>query len=211
MITAIVLAGGRSRRFGANKLAAELEGASLLSRTIAAVEPIADIVIVAGPGLPEGRQAGDIPTSLVPDREPFEGPLAALANVLERGIPDSGTSLAIVVGGDMPQLVPAVLATMLQRLAADQELGAVLLQAPGAHRRQVLPLAVREHAAVAAARATIDAGDRSLMGFVERLRTLELPVLEWQALDPAGATLTDVDMPADLDRLRSGGGDRENR
>jgi molybdopterin-guanine dinucleotide biosynthesis protein A len=192
VITAIVLAGGRSRRFGSDKLAAELEGTSLLSRTIAAV----------GPALPEGLHPAGIPATVVGDLEPFGGPLVALANVLERGIPDPVTSLAIVVGGDMPRLVPAVLRAMLDRLAADAELDAVLLEA-AAPRRQVLPLAIREHAAAGAARAALETGDRSLAGFVDRLRTIELPAQEWQALDPAGDTLADVDTPADLDRLRS--------
>jgi molybdenum cofactor guanylyltransferase len=214
VITAIVLAGGRSSRFGGDKLAAELEGASLLSKVIAAVEPIADIVIVAGPALPDGLQGGEIAATIVRDRESFGGPLVGLANVLERGIPDPVTSLAIVVGGDMPRLVPAVLSAMLHRLAADPELDALLLEAPDgpdAPRRQVLPLALREHAAVHAARAALEAGDRSLTGFVDRLRTLALPAQEWQALDAKRDTLADVDTPADLDRLRSGGFERERR
>ena len=211
MITAIVLAGGRSSRFGSDKLAAELGGETLLSRTIAAVEPITDIVIVAGPGLPDGLPTGDLPATLVQDREPFGGPLVALANVLERGIPDPVTSLAIVVGGDMPRLVPAVLAAMLDRLASDPDLDAVILEAPDTPRRQVLPLALREHAAVGAARLALEAGDRSLTGFIGRLRTLELAEDEWRALDPAGDTLADVDTPADIDRLRSGEFERERR
>lgn len=204
MITAIVLAGGRSSRFGTDKLAADLGGASLLSRTIAAVAPIADIVIVAGPELPDGRQSGPVPATLVRDREPFEGPLAALADVLERGIPDPVTSLAIVVGGDMPRLVPAVLRAMLDRLAEDPELEAVILEAPESPRRQVLPLALREHPAAQAARTALDAGDRSLKAFLDRMRTIELPAAAWQAHDPRGETLADVDTSADLDRLRSG-------
>ena len=211
MITAIVLAGGRSSRFGSDKLAAEIDGTSLLSRTVAAVEPIADIVIVAGPALPRGLDGGDIPATVVGDPEPFGGPLVALANVLERGIPDPVTSLAIVVGGDMPRLVPAVLTAMLDRLAADPELDAVLLQAPDAQYRQLLPLALRENAAVHAARAALEAGDRSLTAFVDRLRTIELPAQEWQGLDPVGETLADVDTPADLDRLRSAEFEPEGR
>lgn len=210
MITAIVLAGGRSSRFGGDKLEAELEGEPLLSRTIAAVKPIADVVIVAGPGLPDGRQASEVPTTLVNDRERFGGPLAALAGVLERGIPDPVKSLAIVVGGDMPRLVPAVLGAMLDRLAGDVGLDAVILGAPGSPRRQVLPVALREHAASGAARAALAAGDRSLRGLVDRLRTLELPATEWQAHDPRGDTLADVDTSADLDRLRSGASDVEH-
>jgi molybdopterin-guanine dinucleotide biosynthesis protein A len=204
VITAIVLAGGRSSRFGSDKLAVELDGASILSRTVAAVEPLADIVVVAGPGLPDGLDAGGVPATLVADREPFGGPLAALANVLDRAIPDPVTSLALVVGGDMPRIVPDVLTTMLDRLAADPELDAVILQTPGAPRRQVLPLAIREHAAAIAARAALEASDRSLTGFVDRLRTLELRSDEWRALDPAGDTIADVDTRADLERLRSG-------
>ena len=211
MITAIVLAGGRSSRFGSDKLAAEIDGTSLLSRTIAAVGPIADIVIVAGPGRPGGIQGADVSATVVLDREAFGGPLVALANVLERGIPDPVTSLAIVVGGDMPRLVPAVLTTMLDRLAADPELDAVILQVRDAPRRQVLPLALREHPALGAARAAVGAGDRSLRGLIARLRTLELPADAWQPLDPAGATLADVDTPADLDRLRSVESEHEGR
>jgi molybdenum cofactor guanylyltransferase len=211
MITAIVLAGGRSSRFGSDKLEAELDGAPLLSRTIAAVEPIADIVIVAGQGLPDRLRAGVVPTTLVQDREPFGGPLVALADVLERGFPDPVTSLAIVVGGDMPRLVPAVLKAMLDRLAGDPELDAVILQAPGSPRRQVLPLALREGPAAGAARAAVDTGDRSLKGFVDRMRTLELPAAVWQAHDPSGDTLTDIDTSADLDRLRPGEFEREAR
>lgn len=202
MITAIVLAGGRSSRFGSDKLEAELEGASLLSKTIAALEPLVDMVIVAGPGLPHGLQSGEVPPTLAPDREPFGGPLAAIADVLERGSPDPATSLALVVGGDMPRLVPGVLTTMLDRLAGDLELDAVILQAPGSPHRQVLPLALREHRAVGAARAALDAGDRSLRGFIARMRTLELPADVWQALDPNADTLVDVDTTADLERLR---------
>jgi len=209
--TAIVLAGGRSSRFGGDKLGAELDGASLLSRTIAAVEPIADIVIVAGPRLPYGLHVGAISATLVQDREPFGGPVVALANVLERGIPDPVTSLAMVVGGDMPLLVPAVLTAMLDRLTSDPELDAVILGAPDARRRQVLPLALREHAALRAVRLALEAGDRSLTGFVDRLRTLELPAVAWQALDPVGHTLADVDTPADIDRLRSGEFKHEGR
>ena len=209
MITAIVLAGGRSSRFGTDKLAAELDGASVLSKTIAAVEPIVDMVIVAAPQLPDGRPEDEVRETLIRDREPFGGPLAALADVLERGIPDPVTSLALVVGGDMPRLVPDVLRAMLDRLATDPELDAVILQVPGSTRRQVLPLALREHPAARAARTTLDAGDRSLNGFVGRMRTLELPAAVWHAIDPSGDTLADVDTSADLDRLRTSATDSE--
>jgi molybdopterin-guanine dinucleotide biosynthesis protein A len=142
---------------------------------------------------------GDIRIEAVPDQEAFAGPLAGLAGALEHAT----TRFAIVVGGDMPGLVPAVLGSMLERLAANDELDAVLLaNADGSSRRQVLPLAIDVGRVTAAARQVLAAGDRSLVRLVERLRVDEIPAAEWRTLDPAGRTLLDVDRPADVDRIR---------
>ncbi|MBI2781191.1 MAG: molybdenum cofactor guanylyltransferase [Chloroflexi bacterium] len=200
-VTAIVLAGGRSSRFGGPKLEAELGGATLLERAIRAVASVADEIVVAGSPSPVAVEVGGRPIRLVADAQPFAGPMAALAGAL-RG---TESALAIVVGGDMPALVPAVLATMLLRLASDDGLDAVLLANPveDSAARQVLPLAVRVAAASAAAATAMDAGDRSLGRFVDRVRSMEIPSAEWLALDPAGRTLLDVDLPADLERIRN--------
>lgn len=206
-VTAIVLAGGRSSRFGSDKLAADLGGTSLLAATIAAVAPLADGVIVAGPRLPDGFVAADVPVALVRDVESFAGPLVALENALHQAAPDPG-DLAIVVGGDMPSLVPAVLQSMLDRLAADRSIDAVLLESPnvaaGPVHRQVLPLALRVAAARPAAATAVTEGDRSIGALVDRLRTAEVPIATWLGLDPERRTLRDVDTPSDLERVRGG-------
>lgn len=202
-VEAIVLAGGRSTRFGRDKLAEDLDGGTVLAATIAAVSAVADIVIVVGPALPDGSGAGATHVIHLPDPEPFGGPLVALATALDRRVVRDPRELAILVGGDMPRLVPAVLAAMLGLLDGDAAIEAVVLQAPEATRRQVLPLAVRRENAAAAARAAIESGQRSLLALVERLAVVELPSATWRALDPAGNTLVDVDTPDDLDRLRS--------
>lgn len=206
----IVLAGGRSARFGADKLAAELGGRSVLAATVAALGPLVDGVIVAGPALPDDvRDAHVAPIALVRDPEPFAGPLAALANVLRWTTPEAAADLAIVVGGDMPALVPAVLRSMLDRLEAERGVEAVMLEAPpiaggsDAARRSVLPLALRVGPAAAASSAAMQAGDRSLQSLVDRLASVELPAAAWLALDPDAQTLADVDTPADLGRLRA--------
>ena len=208
-VEAIVLAGGRSSRFGSDKLAAGLDGGTVLHATIDAVTSIADAVIVAGSAVPSGLRAGETPVRSLPDREPFGGPLVALAGALERE--DAGPSdLAIVVGGDMPRVVPAVLAAMLDVLRGTPAVEAVVLGQPGAPtvtapseppRRQVLPLALRRQPASRVAREAVEAGHRSLQALVDRLTAVELPADAWLAIDPTGRTLTDVDTPADLDRL----------
>ena len=212
MRTAIILAGGRSSRFGSDKLVAELDGRSLLGRTIDAVSAVVDTVIVAGPELPETLRAAGPPVALVSDTEPFAGPLAALATALDHSA-DEPDDLAIVVGGDMPRVVPAVLQSMLDALDGDAAIEAVLLGAQagfiddtgGSARRQVLPLAVRVSAARAASRDAVDAGQRSLQALLDRLRSSELPAATWRPLDPSGRTLLDVDTPSDLERIRGDG------
>ena len=208
-VTAIVLAGGRSSRFGGDKLAATLGGESVLAATIAAVAPIADGVIVAGPRLPDGFVADDVPVALAADAEPLGGPLLALASVLGAA-QAAPRDVAVVVGGDMPRLVPAVLVAMVDALDQDPEIDAIYLGRPEAptsaaplepSRRQVLPLAVRVQPASRAAREAVEAGDRSLQALVERMAAIELPAARWQPLDRDARTLTDIDTRSDLDRL----------
>jgi len=202
-VTAIVLAGGRASRFGGSKLSLQLDGRSLLDRAIAAVATLADDIVLAGP-VPDGLvgQPGASVRNVI-DAEPFAGPLVALAGALR----EARGSLALVVGGDMPSLVPAVLAAMLDRLDADLELDAVILAPPAAatdepQRRQVLPLALRvESGASVSARAVVE-GDRSLHRMLDRLRFVELAPADWLGLDPGALTLLDIDRPADLERIR---------
>jgi molybdenum cofactor guanylyltransferase len=197
-VTAIVLAGGRASRFGADKLAAELDGESLLDRAIAAARGVADEVIVVG------RSGSDLEVRHVPDTEPFGGPLAGLAAGLEQ----AGGRLAVVMGGDMPRLAPDVLALMLARLDHDSSIQAVTLASPGrdeptdAPRRQVLPLALAVEAGRVAARAALATGDRSLVSLLDRLMRAELATAAWLPLDPEANTLLDVDTAADLERIR---------
>ncbi len=213
-VTAIVLAGGRSSRFGGPKLVVELDGATLLDRAVRAVQSVATFVIVAGPepaarlgsSTPRRRlgAAGDAPASsvrFVDDDQPFAGPLAALAGALR----ETSTELAIIVGGDMPGLVPAVLAAMLDNLASDLTVDAVhLAGVTEPPHREVLPLGLRVAPAAKAAVARLGNGDRSLVRLLDRLRTVEIPATEWLALDPAGRTLLDVDEPRDLERWDAG-------
>jgi molybdopterin-guanine dinucleotide biosynthesis protein A len=201
--TGIVLAGGRSRRFGGDKLVATLDGATLLSAAVASVAPLVDGVIVAVAELPDEFLEAEVPVALVHDRESFGGPVAALASVLDSVVEPDEADLAIVVGGDMPRLVTSVLGAMLELLRADLGIRAVVLEVPDARRRQVLPLALRVAPAQRAARELLALEDRSLRGLADRLDAAELPAAIWRPLDPGGETLVDVDTKEDLERLRS--------
>lgn len=203
-VTAIVLAGGRSARFGSNKLRAELDGRAILHLAIEAVAEVAEsIVVVAPPGatpkLPDLPRRRDGRLSAVHDPEPFGGPLvgleAALAAIAARGSRD-----AIVVGGDMPRLVPAVLRRLVATLR-ERQAGAAVLEVPD--RVQPLPAALAVAPALEAARMLLARDRRSLRELLGALETVTLPASEWLVLDPAAASVVDIDRPEDLERLRA--------
>jgi molybdopterin-guanine dinucleotide biosynthesis protein A len=187
-VSAIVLAGGRSSRFGADKLAADLGGRSVLERTIEAVGSVAGEVLVIGR---RGRVPG---VTYVADDRPFEGPLAGLAAGLRRA---SGT-LVIAVAGDMPSIEPAVLRLLVGRLDAA---AAAVLDEAGV--RRPLPIAAKREAALVAAEAALAGGERSLRSLLDRLETASVPEGEWRSVDPSADSLADIDTPADLERLRT--------
>jgi molybdopterin-guanine dinucleotide biosynthesis protein A len=194
-----VLAGGRSVRFGSPKLEVDLDGASILEHAVRAAAAVASEVVVAGVAPPTGWSIDRTTIRVVADEEPFGGPLVALAGALR----STSAELAIVVGGDMPALLPRVLEAMLRRLAMDPDLAAATLEAAPDAPQQVLPLALRVDRARGAASDAVASGDRSLFRLVDRLRSISIPAHEWRRLDPGGNTLVDVDVPADLERLRA--------
>ncbi len=193
--SAIVLAGGRSSRFGGDKLAAVVDGGTLLEAAIAGVQAVAtDVVVVLAPD--DGRLPGGGPSVRVArDPEPFGGPLIGLLAGLEA----VDQPLALVAGGDMPGLRSDVLDLMLRTLvAADDAFGAVVLERRG--RIEPLPAALRTGAATDHARRLVADGERSLRSLFERLPTRVLDEALWRPLDPDGATLVDVDEVGDLER-----------
>jgi molybdenum cofactor guanylyltransferase len=194
--TAIVLAGGRSSRFGRNKLAEPVGGRPLLDHAILAVAAVAREVLVVVPPvgelprLPRSPEPA-VPIAIIRDPEPFGGPLVAVLAALER----AREPFALIVGGDMPKLSRDVLAAVLRTLDASDAEG-VLLVFRG--RRQPLPVGLRVGAATGAARRLLADGVRSLHSLAEVLRIRELSEGEWRPLDPVAATLHDVDAPGDL-------------
>lgn len=196
--TAIVLAGGRSSRFGRDKLAEPIAGRPMVQHALAAVAAVAADVLIAVPpvGQPASipRSARGRPVRIVRDPEPFGGPLVAVLAALER----AGQPYAIVVGGDMPRLVTSVLAALVRALDAAPDADAVVLEYRG--RARPLPVALRVGVATPAARRRLAEGERSLQALLAAIRVRRLGEPAWRALDPAAGTLTDVDRPEDLPR-----------
>jgi molybdenum cofactor guanylyltransferase len=188
-----VLAGGRSTRFGGDKLAASYRGAPLLHHPVLRLgEVCREIIVVIAPDGPEPSMPFEAATRLVRDARDGEGPLAGLS----RGLEVASGELAIVAGGDMPDLSTPVLLEML-RVIGEPSVDAVALQ--DGDRFRPLPCLVRVAPARDAARALLHAGERSLRSLLNALRVAVVDEPTWTALDPARRTLFDVDEPGDIE------------
>jgi molybdopterin-guanine dinucleotide biosynthesis protein A len=101
-LTVVLLAGGRSRRFGRDKLTEPIEGVSTVERVARAAQPLAGLLVVAAPRDRLDALRGVVRT----DHEPMaddptrwpEGPAGAIAQAIHR----YGDGPILVVPGDLP-------------------------------------------------------------------------------------------------------------
>ncbi len=175
-----MLAGGRSRRYGSDKLAADLAGAPLLDRAVAGLAPGRQVIIV-GPDRPVGRLV-----RFVPDDHPGGGPAAAMITGLRAALA-TAAELITVLPGDAPGGGAAAEA-LLTRLAREPTATGLLAVDPDG-RQQPLQFAIRRGAAVRLIEAAgPDGGD----GASARRLVLPLGLLP---VALAGAQTWDIDTP----------------
>lgn len=202
----VVLAGGRARRFGADKLAAEVAGRPLLDHILVALTQVEDPdppgrVIVVGPPRPV---VTGVEVLWCREDPPGGGPVAGLA----AAVPLLTAPRVVILGGDMPLAAAAVPALLdaaggLVPHAAGETGptgaetgydGAALISADGV----VQPLACVLGVPVLRARlaALGDPTGQPARRLLEGLRIQMVP-------EPAGQRWSlDVDRPEDLARVQ---------
>lgn len=199
-----VLAGGESRRYGSPKALARVGGVRIVDRVIQALRRVTpDIIISANE--PELFEDLGLPT--FPDEREGLGPLAGIFTTLLRAR-DSGRAGIVAVACDMP--FPCV--GLLERMAAEafgNELPDVVLPASRG-RRGVEPLfAVYRVNCIPAIEAALEAGDRRMIGFHERVVVRRIPLEVVESLcDPERAFLN-VNTREDRERAESMVGSNE--
>jgi molybdopterin-guanine dinucleotide biosynthesis protein A len=187
-----VLAGGRSTRFGGDKLSVPYRGKPLLDHAILRLAQVCgEVVVVIGRSANEPSLPAGVAHLVVRDPIEGQGPLVGLTAALER----VGTGWALISGGDMPDLVPSVLQELL-RCAMATSSDAVVLG--DGDRWRPLPAALRTIPARTAARGLVDGGERRLRALVQALDPAVIEERVWTELDPGRSTLFDVDEPGDL-------------
>jgi molybdenum cofactor guanylyltransferase len=190
-VAAAVLAGGASRRMGADKATLLVDGVALAERVAAAAGAVADPVVLVAPA---GHPAAGLGLPVIAD--PGAGPLAAVAAACA-GL-DAGRVL--VLAADHPDLQPALL-----RLLVAVDAPAVACRRAGRVEPMVAVYARAPALAAAEAMLAEPGGDRSLRGLLARLgaRVLEEPA--WRPADPDGRSFDDLDDPAALAARRARG------
>lgn len=179
-ITAIVLCGGESRRFGRDKTRQPLGETSVLDRLIMALP--ADWVVVAV-GVP--RQLSR-PVTWAREDPPGGGPLAGIAS----GLACATTNVVVVVAGDMPFASGAAV-RLADALGDDPSVDAVVAL-DGAGRQNPLLAAYRSDAVRAAMPPQPGGAPARLL--LTAIRHTTLRVDDDEALD--------VDTPQALDHAR---------
>lgn len=192
--SAVVLAGGRSRRFGpADKALAPIGGRAMVARVADRAGGVADEVIVNCRPAQRDRIAavldGDVRFAVDPPARVDGGPVAGLHTGLEA----ARAPLAAVVPCDVPRLPPALLDLLFVRTRDGDAAGAV----PGDGERTplALPGVYRTAPALTACEA-VGAGG-SLRAVTDRLDPLVLPPAAVRGHASPGA-LADVDRPSGL-------------
>ena len=185
-----VIAGGASRRFGADKALVEFAGRTLLSRMcelVAATTGSAHVVAPAGRYSSHGL-------SLVEDRWPDQGPLGGIITALRATQGSgSGEEWNLMVSCDMPFLTREWLEYLAASAAAS---GAEVVVPRSTYGLEPLCACWRT-SAVTKLQAAFDEGVRKVTDAMKRLRTEILDETRWKRFDSAGRLFWNLNTPQD--------------
>ena len=199
-IAAIVLAGGQSRRMGADKalLCLPSGGPTLVERVVAAAWTAgADEVFVVG----DGTRLPTVNACVVPDMQQGAGPLAGLAT----GFAGTQCDVALALACDLPYLSVPLLRAMIAiaRSGAEAEWDALVPFLPPADcengtdgKAGWQPLhALYTRACLPPIHAALEAGERRMTAFFPHVRVRALTADVMSPYDPALRSTRSVNTP----------------
>lgn len=190
-VTAIVLAGGMSRRLGRDKLREVVGGCTLLERVLTALRPVCQEIILS-----VAREPTPTPlpwnVRVVPDLSPGRGVLGGIRS----GLVASRTKHSLVVAADMPFLNTDLLRYLVS-LAPGYD---IVLPSPdgkteplhAVYSRDCLEHIVR----------LLDAGERRIATLFPLVRVRYVEAEELDRLDPRRLSFFNVNTEADLAEAR---------
>lgn len=196
--SAIVVAGGQSRRLGQDKRGLRLWGPSgptLLEHTVAVLARLCpDVVVVLND--PEAWMG--LPARLVPDEYPDGGALGGIY----AGLLAARHEHAITVAADMPFLSEELLGAML---ALPRDYDVLVPRSPRAGAARNALDAETMHAiygkgCLGPMRETLESGRRQIAAFFPQVRVAFLELDESRRYDPDGRSFLNVNTPEELEQ-----------
>ncbi|MDD8027434.1 MAG: molybdenum cofactor guanylyltransferase [Acidobacteriota bacterium] len=184
--SAVILAGGDSRRMGRDKALLDLDGQPLIERIAARVSELFDEVII---GAGRADDYAFLKRPVVPDREPGQGPLMGIASCLGR----VSNELAFVTACDIPSPDLRFAAGLLEQAEGFD----MVLPQSGPDTFETL-FAVYRKSAAGPAFEILAAGGRSILDLLDRIRVRIVPLPETVRLD-------NINTIEDYDALRGNG------
>ncbi|MCF6290447.1 MAG: molybdenum cofactor guanylyltransferase [Desulfobacterales bacterium] len=199
-VTGVILAGGRSSRFGRNKALAELSGRPLIEQVAATLCPLfpSCLVVTDTPG-----QYRFLDLPMINDVFPDKGPLAGIHAALEA----SGEERVFIAACDMPFLAPE-LVRYLCKLSRESDSLAVV---PRLSRGPEPLCAVyhRDAAGLFAHRLGRDLG--SVADALARIQVRWVAEAELLSVVPDLKSFVNLNYPGELDAVQGPGPDKKTR
>lgn len=181
--TAIILAGGDSRRMGCDKAMLPFDDQPLIQSVIATMLQLFPVTILS---VREHRTEIDL--TQICDMQTNGGPLVGLVTALET----ITTSWAYVVACDMPFISAALVEQLAEHRGQQQAIVPVV-------HGQLQPLAAfYASSCVPFMRASLSRGDKSLLGAIRYLQVSYVDEARMLRVDPQLRSFFDLDTPHDL-------------
>ncbi len=180
--TAIIMAGGDSRRMGTDKANLLLEGQTLLQGVISAMQPLFSSVIVS-----TRQPRPDIDQRQICDGQHNGGPLAGLVASLDA----ISTPWGFAVACDMPFVAPGLI-----RLLANCRSAQAVVPVVNGHPQPLT--AFYTTGCVTVMRKCLAAQQKSLRVVLQQLQVRYVPETELLDADPGLRSFFDLDTPQDF-------------
>lgn len=192
-LSAVVLAGGLSTRFGSDKASALLHGRPLLQWVVAAVaSSCSPIVVVRARGRALPAMPGAPRVMVVDDRWMERGPLAGLAT----GLAMLGPGFAFAASCDMP-LLSAALPPLLVSIADGFDVVVPVIEG----RRQPLAALYRAGSCLTRFEQLVEAGQGRLLSAFDGLNVCEVGEEELEAAGITALSFSNANDPSALARM----------
>ena len=191
-LSVIILAGGKSRRFGRDKAVELVAGRSLLQRAVDAVTPLASEIVVAGSrGVEIPLIETDLPLQVVSDVREKAGALGGLYTGLLAARHEETLALAC----DMPLLNLSLLQHLWSLLTDEWD-----VVMPVWRREEPLHAFYRR-TCIAPIERLLDRGGMRFVEFLPEVRVRYVPRAEIERFDAEGRSFWNVNREEDLQRL----------